>query len=182
MKTLFTLILTLLLISQVKSQDKFLTKTGFVSFFSHSLVEDIKAENNQGLSIIDTKTGEIVVQLLMRSFMFEKALMQEHFNENYIESDKYPKATFKGKILNFNKNVTEDSILEIEGILFIHGKEKEIKIKIKGEFKKNSNELILSGDFMVEVADFDIKIPTIVVNNIAKIVKVSFEFHHTPYK
>jgi len=180
MKTLFTLILTLLIISQVKSQDKFLTKTGFVSFFSHSLVEDIKAENNQGLSIIDTKTGEIIIQLLMRSFMFKKALMQEHFNENYIESSTYPKAIFKGRILNYDQLVNEDLVAEIEGVLFVHGKEKEIKIT--GEMKRDSDELILSGDFMVEVADFDIKIPTIVVNNIAKIVKVSFEFHHTPYK
>ncbi|AMC11884.1 hypothetical protein Lupro_11675 [Lutibacter profundi] len=180
MKILYTLIFTLLVISQVKSQDKFITKTGYVSFFSHSLVEDIKAENNQGLSIIDTKTGEIVVQLLMRSFMFKKSLMQEHFNENYIESDTYPKAIFKGKILNYNQLVNENSDAEIEGTLFVHGKEKEIKIKVKAH--KISEEIIISGDFKVEVADFDIKIPRIVVNNIAKIVKVSFEFHYTPYK
>ncbi len=179
MKTLYTLIFTLLIISQVKSQDKFISKTGYVSFFSHSLVEDIKAENNQGLSIIDTKTGEIVIQLLMRSFIFKKALMQEHFNENYIESDTYPKATFKGKILNYDQLVNEDSEAEIIGTLFVHGKEKEIKIKVK--IHKDSDEIIISGDFMVQVADFDIRIPTIVVNNIAKIVNVSFEFHHKPY-
>lgn len=179
MKILYTLIFTLLVISQVKSQDKFITKTGYVSFFSHSLVEDIKAENNQGLSIIDIKTGEIVIQLLMRSFIFKKALMQEHFNENYIESSTYPKAIFKGKVLNYDQLVNEDSEAEIEGTLFVHGKEKEIKIKVKTHYV--SDELIIRGNFMVEVADFDIKIPTIVVNNIAKIVKVSFEFHHKPY-
>ena len=92
MKTLYILIFTFLIVNQVKSQDTFLTKTGYVSFFSQSLVEDIKAENNQGVSIINTKTGEIAIQVLMRSFKFEKALMQEHFNENYVESDKYPKA------------------------------------------------------------------------------------------
>jgi polyisoprenoid-binding protein YceI len=180
MKTLFILIFTLLIISQVKSQDKFLTKTGYVSFFSHSLVEDIKAENNQGLSIIDTKTGEIVVQLLMRSFMFKKALMQEHFNENYIESDKYPKAVFKGNFLNFDNLPTEKTTADIEGILIIHGKEKEIKTKVI--LQPTSDGLNLKGDFTVEVANFNIKIPTVVVNNIAKIVKVSFEFHYTPYK
>ena len=180
MKKLFTLIFTLLIISQVKSQDKFLTKTGYVSFFSHSLVEDIKAENNQGLSIIDTKTGEIVIQLLMRSFKFEKALMQEHFNENYIESDTYPKAIFRGAILNFEKLPTQQTTVDVVGTLTIHGKEK--KIKSKALFQSTSNEIILRGDFMVEVADFDIKIPSIVINNIAEIVKISFEFHHTPYK
>ncbi|MFK5959273.1 MAG: YceI family protein [Lutibacter sp.] len=180
MKALCTFIFALLIVSQVKSQDKFLTKTGYIFFFSHSLVEDIKAENNQGLSIIDTKTGEIAIQVLMRSFKFEKALMQEHFNENYMESDTYPKAIFKGAILNFDKLPTQQTTVNIVGKLTVHGKEK--KIKTKAILQSTSNEIILRGSFMVEVADFDIKIPSIVINNIAKIIKISFEFHHTPYK
>lgn len=180
MKNLYLIILALFVTIQVSAQGKFLTKTGYVSFFSHSLVEDIKAENNQSLSIIDTETGEIVIQLLMRTFMFKKALMQEHFNENYIESDKYPKAIFKGKILNFKELNKENSKAKIDGVLFIHGKEKHINIKT--DITISTDEISITGDFMVEVADFDIKIPTVVVNNIAKIVKVSFEFHHKPYK
>ncbi len=180
MKTLYTLIFTLLIVSQVKSQDTFLTKTGYVSFFSHSLVEDIKADNNQGVSIINTKTGEIAIQVLMRSFKFEKALMQEHFNENYVESDKYPKAIFKGSILNFEKLPNEQTTVNIAGILTVHGKEK--KVETKAILQTTSDEIILRGNFMVEVADFDIKIPSVVINNIAKVVKISFGFHHTPYK
>ena len=94
MKEIYIIIINLLLLNCVSAQGKFLTKDGYVSFFSHSVVEDIKADNNQVLSIVDSETGEIAIQLLMRSFMFKKALMQEHFNENYVESYKYPKATF----------------------------------------------------------------------------------------
>src|SRR5690554_8148922 len=86
--------------TSVFAQNKYFTKQGYISFYSHTPVEDIKAENNQVLSIIDFSTTEIAVTLLMKSFAFEKALMQEHFNENYVESDKYPKANFSGKIQN----------------------------------------------------------------------------------
>ncbi len=164
----------------VSAQGKFLTKDGYVSFFSHSVVEDIKADNNQVLSIVDSDTGEIAIQLLMRSFMFKKALMQEHFNENYVESYKYPKATFSGKIMKFNELEELKGETEIVGTLNVHGRDKEISTKVNVEI--NEDEIILKGDFYVEVADFDIKIPAIVENNIAKTIKVNFELRHKPYK
>ncbi|WP_239985795.1 MULTISPECIES: YceI family protein [Arenibacter] len=164
----------------VSAQGKFLTKDGYVSFFSHSVVEDIKADNNQVLSIVDSDTGEIAIQLLMRSFMFKKALMQEHFNENYVESYKYPKATFTGKIMKFNELDELKGETEIVGTLNVHGRDKEISTKVNVEIIKD--EIILKGDFSVEVADFDIKIPAIVENNIAKTIKVNFELRHKPYK
>ncbi|MEL4456405.1 YceI family protein [Lutimonas vermicola] len=162
------------------AQDKYFTKEGYVSFFSHTIVEDIKADNQQVLSIVDTTTGDIAIQLLMRSFQFKKALMQEHFNENYVESYKYPKATFKGVILNLNELVEGDFETEIKGILLVHGREKEVSTMVK--VTKKNEMLILTGHFMVEVADFDIKIPSIVANNIAKTIEVSFELKHKPYK
>lgn len=176
----FLIVLIFLISTQIFSQEKYLTKEGYISFFSHSLVEDIKAENYQVLSIIDTKTGEIAVQLLMRSFMFKKALMQEHFNESYVESYKYPKATLKGVISNFNSLENKNNVVEIIGTLALHGEEKEIKTLAKIEILEG--QINLSGDFMVEVADFKIKIPTVVRNNIAKKIKVSFDLHHKPYK
>lgn len=162
------------------AQDKFFTKEGYVSFFSHTIVEDIKADNKQVLSIVDRDTGEIAIQLLMRSFQFKKALMQEHFNENYVESYKYPKATFNGIILNYLTSDEEVFETEIVGLLTIHGKEKEIKTIAK--VTKKENELIITGHFMVYVADFDIKIPNIVVNNIAKNIEITFELIFKPYK
>lgn len=180
MKKRYLILVTFLFVNQLFSQEKYLTKEGHISFFSHSIVEDIKADNNQVLSIIDTETGEIAVQLLMRSFLFKKALMQQHFNESYVESHKYPKAKFKGFILNFKDLNAQNPETEIKGILSIHGKDKEISTIVKVEISEG--QINLSGNFMVEVADFDIKIPAVVRNNIAKTIKVSFDLKHQVYK
>ena len=179
MKVFSILFFVLCFLQSTKAQDKFLTKEGYVSFFSHSIVEDIKADNNQVLSIIDTTTHKVAIQMLMRSFMFEKALMQEHFNENYLESYKYPKATFSGKIMNFETLNDQNTETEIVGELTVHGETKEISTKVN--IKMEDDEIVLEGNFKVEVADFNIKIPAIVRNNIAKTIKVSFELHHKPY-
>lgn len=112
--------------------------------------------------------------------MFKKALMQEHFNQSYVESYKYPKATFKGFILNIKELDNQNGALEIKGILSIHGKEKEISTMANVQILKD--QINLSGHFMVEVTDFDIKIPIVVKNNIAKTIKVTFDLQHKSYK
>jgi len=180
MKKIYFILFTIFFVNLAQAQVKYLTKEGFVSFFSHSLVEDIKADNHQVLSIIDTETGEIAIQLLMKSFQFKKALMQEHFNENYIESHKFPKAKFKGEIQNFDQLTDQINEVEIKGVLSVHGEEKEVNTKAVVEIREN--EILVSGDFMVEVADFNIKIPSVVINNIAKTIKVSFKLNQKPYK
>ncbi|MDP3357753.1 MAG: YceI family protein [Lutibacter sp.] len=180
MKNRIIVILLLLMSIQLFSQERYLTKEGYISFFSHSLVEDIKADNYQVLSVIDKKTGEIAIQLLMKSFMFKKALMQEHFNQSYVESYKYPKATFKGYIQNLKELDVQNETVEIKGILSLHGKEKEISTIANIQILKD--QINLSGHFMVEVADFDIKIPIVVRNNIAKTIKITFDLQHKPYK
>lgn len=176
------IILTLFLISIqfCFSQEKFITKNGFISFFSHTLVEDIKADNNQVLSILDKKNKEISIQLLIRSFNFKKSLMKEHFNESYIESHIYPKATFKGKIGELDNESDTAFKTEIKGILTVRGIEKEVSTIATVHLRKK--EITLTGNFTVEVADFDIKIPAIVKNNIAKVIKISFDLKHKPYK
>lgn len=179
MKKGYLFLFIFLLVNQIFSQEKYLEKDGYISFFSHSLVEDIKADNNQVLSIIDAETGEIAIQLLMRSFQFKKALMQQHFNESYVESHKYPKAIFKGYILNYKDLNSENSETEIKGMLTVHGKDKEISVRAKVEITEG--QINISGDFMVEVATFDIKIPAVVRNNIAKVIKVTFDLQHQPY-
>lgn len=176
----FILIFTMSVFS-VFSQERLITRQGYVAFYSTTPVEDIKAGNNQVLSIVDLTTGEIAISILMKSFAFEKALMQEHFNENYVESNKYPKAGFSGKIINLDDILSgEVSIAEIKGELTIKDVTKPMIIESK--VTKENDQLILQGKFMVTVADFNIKIPAIVRRNIAKEVEVSFRFIHQPYK
>lgn len=180
-KKIIILYSLLLVCNTTFSQKVYITKTGYISFFSHTLVEDIKAHNNQVLSVFNKETGEISIQLLIRSFNFKKTLMKQHFNESYIESHIYPKATFKGEIVNFKDiSTTSKQNIEIKGVLKIRDIEKEVRMNATINILKN--ELQISGSFKVEVADFDIKIPAIVKNNIAKVIKVSFDLNHKPYK
>lgn len=177
-KIKYSTLLILLFTISVKSQDKYFTKSGNVSFFSYTFVEDIKADNDQVLSILNTENGQIVIKILMRSFHFKKALMQEHFNENYIESHKYPKAIFKGNIKN-HEEIKELTKTEITGKLTIRGIEKQVVIKTNVEYL--NDEIILKGDFKVQIADFDIKIPAVVRKNISKTIEISFELNHKLY-
>jgi YceI-like domain. len=82
------------------AQDKYFTKSGKISFYSKSSLENIEAHNKSVTCVLDTKTGNLQFAILMKGFEFEKALMQEHFNENYVESHKFPKADFKGQVTN----------------------------------------------------------------------------------
>ena len=123
---------TFLLFALTVNAQKYITKNGYVSFFGHTPMEDIKADNNQVASILDISTGEIAFQVLIKSFQFEKALMQEHFNENYLESEKFPRSTFSGKITNLSEvNFSKSGKYEatVEGDLLIHGVTKKISTK-----------------------------------------------------
>ena len=109
-----------------------MTKNGYIGFFSHTPMEDIKGDNNQVAGVLDISTGEMVFQALIKSFHFDRALMEEHFNENYMESDKFPKSSFKGKItnlssVNFSKNGIYD--VTVEGDLTIHDVTNKISTK-----------------------------------------------------
>lgn len=158
------------------AQKLFSTKTGHVWFFSSTPIENIEAHNKQTTAIINTEKGEIAFAILIKSFEFEKALMQEHFNENYMESDKYPKSTFKGVITNlkdihFEKDGKYDAI--VEGDLTIHNVTK--KITVKGTINKKDGAIELNALFQVAPKDYAIQIPKMVENNIAKTIDVHIE-------
>ena len=175
------LILSFFLLTIVSyGQGKFLTKQGYISFFSDTLIEEIKADNNQVLSIIDTENGNVAIAILMKSFSFEKALMQEHFNENFIESDKYPKAIFRGKIEDFTTVEQGHKDIYITGTITIHGVTRDIEIA--AGITKWGESIMLKSVFPIIVSDFDINIPTVVSNNIARTVEVSFESIYKPYQ
>tara|TARA_B110000046_G_scaffold185405_1_gene226892 strand:- start:16286 stop:16831 length:546 start_codon:yes stop_codon:yes gene_type:complete len=180
MKTLITFFCCFIFVTVSNSQERYLTKNGAITFYSKMPLEDITADNNQVLSIIDASSGKMAISILMKSFMFKKALMQEHFNENYVESDKFPKATFKGSILNFDAINQAATKAKVKGVLTIHGISKEITID--ANFTKTKETIEVNGNFFIEMDDFDIEIPAVVAKNIAKKIKVSFNFNHKPYK
>ncbi len=104
MKPLVFLLFVVLQCITTNAQDRLLTRNGSISFYSKAPLEDIEANTQTAVSVLDRKTGQIEFSVLIKSFTFEKALMQEHFNEDYLESDKFPKSTFKGHIDGFRQS------------------------------------------------------------------------------
>jgi polyisoprenoid-binding protein YceI len=156
------------------SQERVITKNASISFFSTAPLEKIEAHNKSAVSVMDKITGQVEFSVLMKGFEFEKALMQEHFNENYVESDKYPKATFKGKLddvskVNFLKNGTYSTV--IRGKLTLHGETKDVAAPVT--FTINGGTVSASCEFDVLLSDYKISIPAVVKDNIAKNVKIT---------
>lgn len=160
--------------------NQFISRQGQISFFSYTSVENIEAVNNQVLSIFDLDKSEIAVSMLMRAFVFKKDLMYEHFNESYVESDMHPKATFEGKIIDFDKKSDQPQTKIIRGSLTIHGVSKIMEVKTT--ITKEKNKYVFTGDFNASVDDFQIKIPPILSSNIAKIISIKFRFQYEPYQ
>ncbi|HET6244727.1 MAG: YceI family protein [Bacteroidetes bacterium] len=173
------LLLFLILPYIIQAQHLFNSVSGEVSFFSKAPLEDIYALNKEGKSIINSKTNEIVVVFGIRAFKFEKALMEEHFNENYMESDKYKTAIFKGSIIeaiDYSKNgsykVTAIGELEVHGV--------KQKRTLEGTLDIKNNALTLNTKFGIDLKDHKIKIPKAVVKNIAESVEVTAVFNYEP--
>lgn len=178
-----TLILAVLLITNAAFAQKYYTKVGHISFFSTTPVEDIEAHNYQSTSIIDFSNGDIVFSLLMKGFQFEKALMQEHFNEKYVESDQFPKASFTGSITNFKDvNLKKDGVykVEVSGKMTIHGKTN--LVKTEGTLEVKEGKIIGDSSFKLLVADYDINIPSLVADKIAKEMTINVAMDYVEYK
>lgn len=173
MRKSYLLILFVLLSASLTAQ-KFKSDQSTVIFFSDATIEDITATNEKSASIFDSSTGEIAFLITITDFQFEKSLMQEHFNEKYMESDKFPKATFKGRVSGFEKAVATAQQVNAKGTLTIHGQSKEVNVN--GMIEKNGENLVLKSKFMVELADFKIKIPQLLWQNIAERVEVTVNF------
>lgn len=169
--------LVLCSITNLFAQDKKITRTGQVSFeASVPAFEEVKADHKNVTAALNSKTGDIQALILIKGFRFKVALMEEHFNENYIESDKFPKATFKGKIEGFDyeKLSATGQDLTIKGTIELHGKSKDIVFTAKVKKAKESVELVSS--FVLNPDDFDIKIPSIVSKKVSKKVNVKLNF------
>ena len=174
MKCVLISVAVLLFAGFAKAQNKFFTKSGKISFYSKAAIEDIEAFNKTTTVVIDTQTGEFQFSVPMKGFEFRKALMQQHFNENYIESDKYPKSDFKGAIvnssdINFKKNGTYDA--KAKGKLTIHGVTKDIEAE--GKIIVSEAKIALSSVITVSLKDYKIKNDKI--NNISNNIKVTID-------
>lgn len=173
----------LMLITSINAQDKYFTRDGFISFFSSTPVEDIKANNQKVSCIIDAQSGKIELAVLMKAFEFKKALMEEHFNENYVESEKYPKATFSGTINNikeidFSKNGVYPAT--VTGSLTIHGKTKEISSD--GSIEVIDGNVKVLSEFLVIPEDYGIEIPGVVREKIANELLITLDALLAPFK
>ena len=156
-----------------QAQDKYFTKTGKIEFYSKAPMEDIEAKNKTAAAILDIQTGALQFSVLMRGFEFPKALMQEHFNENYVESHKFPKAEFKGTVTNnSNINYKTDGTypVQVSGQLTIHGITKDVKTT--GTIKVDGGKIDANSIFTVLVSDYKIKIPAVVKDKISNTIKI----------
>ena len=155
------------------------TRTGFASFFSSTPLEDIKAENNQVYAVIDAGKKNLAFAMLAKGFIFQRELMQEHFNENYVESDKYPKATFTGTYTG-DVSLNKDGVypIKILGSLTLHNVSKQIEAP--GTLEVKGGKLLGKSDFVLRPEDFNMKIPSVVRDKIGKEFKVHIVVECTP--
>jgi hypothetical protein len=171
------------LAASVIAQDKYYTKSGSIQFVSKGNIETIQASHRSVTCVLDAKTGAIQFAVLMKGFEFKKALMQEHFNENYVESDKYPKAEFRGQITNNGEIAyTKDGVYNahVKGKLTLHGQTKDVeadgKITVKG------GKLVSSSEFTILMSDYNIAIPKLVKENMSDTVTISVTTTLEPLK
>ncbi len=167
------LILCLLLTSlaPVLVAQKLNAESGTIKFFSRASIEDIDATNKKVQSIFDVATGDIAFVVPIQSFEFPKKLMQQHFNEKYLESEKYPKATFNGKVSDYDPSGAGKQSVMATGKLTIHGETQEITVP--GTLEKKDGKLLLKTSFIVRLIDYEIKIPQVLWQNVAEQVEVT---------
>ncbi|PWB23272.1 YceI family protein [Flavobacterium sp. HTF] len=167
--TLFILLFTAF---SLLAQDKFKTNSAIINFeASVPFFEEVKAVNKLGTIILEPETSILICTVIIKDFRFKMDLMQEHFNDNYIESKRYPKAVFKGKIEKFDlKDISEtEKEYDVKGKLYLHGKNKIISVKAL--IKKVPEGIQIVSNFPLSVADFNIEIPYVVANKISKTVQ-----------
>ncbi|MES2565451.1 MAG: YceI family protein [Bacteroidota bacterium] len=183
MKTLITTIAFVIGLSSIVNAQLFRGKpdASTISFFSKSPLEDIDATNKKAVIVLKTTTNDIQFGVPMVGFKFPKPLMEEHFNENYVESEKFPTCTFKGKI-NETIDYTKDGEHKVttKGTLNLHGVSKEIEAP--GTLTIKGKEITIVSAFKVRVADYNIKVPSLYVQNIAEVVDVKVNAVLEPYE
>lgn len=184
MKKINFLIAFVICVSRGFAQDIQLTRNGTISFYSHTAVEDINAKNNQVFSSINTQTGVLQFLVLIKSFQFKNASMQQHFNDvEYMNSSVYPKSEFKGTIKELSKvNFSKDGVypVVVEGNLTLHGVTNSVVTQ--GTIVVKNGNIQTESKFKINLADYKIKVPSIVTAKIAESVDVTIRCAYEPYK
>jgi hypothetical protein len=153
---------------------RYFTRTGTISFFSATPIEDIAARSQQVGAVVDVQTGQVAFTALLKDFKFAKSLMQDHFNENYVESEKYPKAVFNGHLVDWSAGTLAKAGPQpvlVEGDLTLHGVTQHVRVP--GTLVLQANHLLVNAKFAVAPADYRIEIPLLVRGHIAKTVDVA---------
>jgi polyisoprenoid-binding protein YceI len=166
------------LLSFWAAAQKYSVEKSYVKFFSSASLEDITAENTKSSGLFNESTGEVAFSIPIKEFEFDKSLMKEHFNEKYMESEKFPKAIFQGKIEGYNAGATGSQAATAIGKMTIHGISQEVQIP--GTFEKLNGKVIMKAKFMVKLEDYKVKIPQLLWKNIAEQVQVTVEFNYSP--
>lgn len=183
-KPFFITLVLLATVLHLYAQELQLTRNGQISFFSSTPVEDIKAINNEVSSILNTKSGSLQFVVLIKGFQFRKAAMQDHFNEKeYLNSDKFPKAEFKGTITDVSKvNFKKDGTYPVtaEGTLTLHGVSN--KIKIPGTVSIKAGKVSTASKFSIKLSDYNVTVPAIVSSKIAESVEITVNCNYEPYQ
>lgn len=164
-----TLLILLFTAFSLLAQDKFKTASAIVNFeASVPFFEEVKAVNKLGTIVLEPATSTLICTVAIKDFRFKMDLMQEHFNENYIESHRYPKSVFKGKIEKFDLKDIDgiEKEYDVKGKLYLHGKSRIIEMKAL--IKRVPEGIQISCNYPISVSDFNIAIPTVVANKIAK--------------
>jgi polyisoprenoid-binding protein YceI len=156
---------------------KYKAEKGSASFFSKSAMEDIKAENARVTSLFNEATGDIAFSIPVKDFKFDQALMQEHFNEKYMETEKYPTSTFAGKLEGYKAGGATAQDVTAKGKLTLHGVSQSVAIP--GHVEKQGDKLVMQAVFPVKLADYKIEIPQLLWQNIAEQIDITIQ---TTYK
>jgi hypothetical protein len=156
------------------AQQRFVLEHSNIAFHSDGIIEDIAAANTKVSSIFDASTGDVAYLISMKDFQFPKKLMQVHFNEKYVESEKYPQASFQGQIVGFDPAAEGVQQVNATGKMTIHGVTRDVQLP--GTIERTGEAWAMKSNFVIKLQDYNIKVPQIVWQNIAQQVEVTVDF------
>lgn len=176
MRTIFFALLLLPAVSTFSQ--RYMAEGGMISFYSDAPVENITATNQNVTSIFTASTGAIAFSVPVRDFEFEKKLMKEHFNDKYMESDRFPRSTFSGAIIGYSMNASGPQRVRAKGKLTIHGIVHEIDVP--GSFEVKDGGIVMKTRFNVLLADYGIRIPQLLWENISEEIQITVDLTYNP--